>query len=276
MLIFQRYTWWFGAMAGLVLLLAVVGQFGVLGPFQGLFTRATGPLESGLTSMVRPVAGILSSIGDVDEMRKQNQELLLENEQLRNENVELQQQLGELNDLREALKVIGEEAEDTYEFASVVSRDDYAFTDVVRIDKGSENGIRAGMVVLSAQGTLVGTVTSVTGNRSSVRLISDSRSAVNAQVLGTAVDGVVTGSPTRTVRLQYAQGTINVGDEVVTSGVGDNFPRGLRIGTVTDVKGTPQDVYLEVSLQPFVRLSTIERVLVNTSFDPNRQALVSP
>ncbi|MDZ7727101.1 MAG: rod shape-determining protein MreC [Dehalococcoidia bacterium] len=155
----------------------------------------------------------------------------------------------------------------------MVSRDASSFTDVVHINKGSGAGLEPGMVVLSTEGSLVGTVTDVLPTRASVRLISDSRSAVNARVLGTDIDGSVRGSATKTVHLELARGNINEGDEIVTSGVGANYPPGLPIGMVSNVQGTPQDMFLQVTIDPHVRLATLRTVLVNTSFDPSREQL---
>jgi len=276
MLIFQRYTWWLGAMLGLAVLMTAASQVGFLGPFQGAFVRVVAPLESGMHAIVTPVADVLSGAGNVREIQEENQRLRLQLEELQNEVVSLRQQAEQAEDLRQALGIIGDNSEQQFELASVVSRDASPFTDVVRIDKGSNDGIRSGMVVRSAQGSLVGTVVQVFATRSSVRLISDARSAVNAQILGSEIDGSVQGTPTRTIKLQLARGTINVGDQVVTSGVGDNYPRGLPIGTVKQVAGTPQDIFLDVTIEPHVRLSTLETVLIDTSFDPSRRALETP
>ncbi len=273
MLIFQRYTWWVGAMVGLAFMLAVASQLGVLGPFEGAYLRISTPIERVLSSTFRPVAGLFSGLGDVQELRRENQALRLENEQLRNTVVELQQEVGELADLREALGVIGDDATATYVPASVVSRDGSAFADVVNVDRGSNDGIRPDMVVLSPSGSLVGRVTSVTPTRAAIRLISDSRSTVNAQIPVSGIDGTVRGSATKTVRFELARGAIAAGDVVVTSGVGGNYPRGLPVGTVASVRGTPQDLFLDVVLEPQVRLSTLETVLIRTDFDPTRRAL---
>lgn len=263
-------------MLGLAVLMTAAGQVGVLGPFQGAFVRLVGPLESGMTAVVTPVADVLSGAGNLREIQSENQRLRLELEELQNEVVTLRQQADQADDLREALGIIGDNAEQQFELASVVSRDASPFTDVVRIDKGSGDGIRTGMVVRSAQGSLVGTVVEVFATRSAVRLISDARSAVNAQILGSDIDGSVQGTATRTVKFQLARGAMNVGDQVVTSGVGDNYPRGLPIGTVKEVEGTPQDIFLDVTIEPHVRLSTLETVLIDTSFDPSRRALETP
>lgn len=273
MLIFQRYTWWVAAMIGLALFLAVASQVGVLGPFQQIFVRVTSPIESGLNAVVQPVGAFVRDAGRIRSIQEENRQLRLENEELRNQIVQMEHDEAELVELREALNIIGDSGDQTFEAATVVTRDASPFTDVIRINKGSNHGIRPGMVVMSTQLSLVGTVTDTLPGRASVRLISDSRSAVNAMIANTAIDGSVRGTATRSVTMEMARGNISPGDEVVTSGVGGNYPRGLPIGQVVEVSGTTQDLELDVTIEPRVRLSTLGTVLVDTSFDPNRGIL---
>lgn len=273
MLIFQRYAYWAGAMVGLAMVFAVASQAGVLNPVQGVFLRVTSPIESGVGSVLRPVGAFVTDAGRIRSLQQENRELRLQVEDLQNQVAQLQQDAAEIPELRQALGIIDEAGGDTFEAASVLTRDAFPFSDVIRVNKGSNDGIRVGMVVRSTQGSLVGTVTETFPNQSLVRLISDSRSSVNAEIAGTAIEGNVRGSATKTVKFDLAQGNISTGDQVITSGVGDNYPRGLPIGTVVEVEGTPQDLYLDVTIEPHVRLSRLTTVLIETSFDPGRQML---
>lgn len=257
-------------MVGLALLLAVAGQFGALSPFQGIFLNVASPVESVLTAVFRPVAIVLSKADEISDLEEANRRLRLENESLRAQLLEKEQQTTELVELREALGIVSEAAEWAPVAASVVSRDPSPFSDVVRINQGSSAGIRSGMVVLSAGGSLVGTVTDVFGDQAFVRLITDSRSAVNAQVFETKIDGSLKGTAKKELQLALAQGDITVGDTVVTSGVGDNYPAGLPIGRVSAVSGSAQDVFRNVKVEPSVRMSTLRTVLVLTGFQTSR------
>ena len=119
----------------------------------------------------------------------------------------------------------------------------------------------------------MGTVTKVSGETSFVRLITDSRSKVRAEIAGTGAEGIVKGTPDRGLVLDLAQGDIKVGDTVVSSGLGGNYPKGIPIGVVSEVTGTSQDLYKKVTIQPLVRLGTATTVLVNISFIPERLSL---
>ena len=278
MLIFSRYTWWVATMIGLAMLLADVGQTGLLNPFQGLFLRVTSPIESVLTGVFRPVATFLTDAGNLNELQDENARLRVENEELRNRVTSLQQDAEQVEELRKALGVAQNTEAGTKLAASVVHRDSSPFTDVISIDRGSSDGVKAGMVVLSSQGSLMGTVTEVTSKNAFVRLITDSKSKVASQIQETKADGIIKGSPNRNLSLDLAvsQATINVGDMVVTSGLGGNYPAGLPIGRVSEVSGSAQDLYKKVTVEPLVRVSTARTVLVLTSFTPQRIGLESP
>lgn len=260
-------------MIGLAFLLAIMGQTGLLNPFQGMFLRATSPVENVLTAVFRPVASVLSDFDELGTLQDENNRLRLENEDLRNQIAGLQQDAQRVKELESLLQITEGGADETRVVANIVHRASTPFQQEVSIDRGSSAGIQVGMVVLSSQGSLMGTVTKVTSETSFVRLITDTRSKVRAEVAGTAADGIVRGTPDRGLILELAQGDIKVGDAVVTAGLGGNYPKGIPIGLVSEVSGTSQDLYKKVTIQPLVRLGTATTVLVNISFIPERLIL---
>lgn len=275
MLIFTRYTWWVGAMIGLAIVLAVGTRTGALTPVQDTFLRATSPLEGGMSALFRPVAGVLADVRDLNSLREENRRLRLENESLRNQLTERELDIARIEELERALGIVQEGSGGTRVFANTVSQDRTAFTDVVSINRGSDDGIRVGNVVTSFEGSLVGTVIQVSPGRALVRLISDSRSKVAAVDAETGADGIVQGSPGGKLTLELAQGTVTVGDTILTSGLGGGFPADIPIGVVSKVSGTPQDLFLKIEVEPRVRLSitSLRNVLVITSFVPQRLGL---
>ncbi len=262
-------------MAALAFLTTFAGQFGALGPIQGVYLQATEPVENALGAVFRPVAGLLSNAGDLESLRDENRRLRLENEALQTEIVALSREAERVRELEAALSITTANTEGTRLAANVVHRESSPFTDVLSIDRGSSDGIRVGMVVLSAQGSLLGSVTDVFSDRSFVRLITDSRSRVIAETLDTHVEGTVKGTANRQLELDLAQGEVVVGDMVVTSALSGRFPAGLPIAKVSDVSGSPQDLHLSVKLEPLVRLSGARTVLVLTSFVPETSLLGS-
>ena len=116
----------------------------------------------------------------------------------------------------------------------------------------------------------MGKVTQVSDTRASVQLLGDNRINVSARIAETDADGSVQGNPDGSLSFKLGRGDINVGDTVVTSGLGGGFPAGLPIGEVISVSGTEQELFKKVEVQPRVRLSTtsLRVVFVVTSFVP--------
>ena len=268
MVILSRYTWWLGAMAALALFTTFAGQAGVLGPVQGVSLRITEPLENVLGATFRPAADLLANAGELNSLRNENRDLRLENERLLADQVALSREAERARELEAALNITSTGTTGPRLAANVVHRESSPFTDVLSIDRGSSDGLRPGMVVLSAQGSLLGSITDVFSDRSFVRLITDSRSRVVAETLETHVEGTVNGAANRQLELDLAQGEVSVGDLVVTSALSGRFPAGLPIAKISDVSGGPQDLHLKVKLEPLVRLSGARTVLVLTSFLP--------
>ena len=192
-------------------------------------------------------------------------ELKQENERLSARNVELEesektaQRLQELLDVRSSynLQSIA---------ARVISGATDSWTDSITIDKGSASGISPGMPVVNQTGA-IGQVLSCSATTSTVRLISDEQSSVSAMIQVSRAQGMLQGSIDGTLHLQYIRTdqTVNVGDIVVTSGLGGVFPKGLPIGKVSVVEGSPASSYYEITVEPFGRPDNYEEVLIVTS-----------
>jgi len=276
MAIFTRYSWWLGAMGGLAALLALMGQAGVLGPVQGLYLTVTRPLDRVITGLTRPVAGVLSDIGDLQDIRDENRALRIEVETLRNQVIELDLARERIEQLESALEIAQTRPAEQREFANVIKREVTPFTEVIHIDKGESSGIRKGMVVLSAQGTLVGSVVEVFRDVSIVQTISDSRSRVIARVVETGVEGTVAGTANRRLNFTLTVGAVNVGERVITSPLSGRFPPDIPIGVISEVSGAPHDINPTVRIEPFVRISDVTAVVVITSFVPSQAPVAAP
>ncbi|MFN0093494.1 MAG: rod shape-determining protein MreC [Dehalococcoidia bacterium] len=272
MLIFSRYSWWAAAALGLAVVLTLFTQVGLLGPIRSIFLTVTQPFEEAVAAVARPVAGVLGDAGDLRKLRDENQTLRLENEQLHSQVALLQEDAGRAAELEEALKITQGDSEETRLAANVVSRQSTPFTDVLSIDRGSNDGVRAGMVVTSAKGSLMGLVTEVFANRSVVRLITDSKSRVAAEDVETGATGSVRGDANRTLTFALPDAAVNVGDVIQTSSISGRFPPGIPIGRVTELVPTEQGIPRSVRVEPLVRISTARTVLVLTSFIPDELA----
>ena len=137
--------------------------------------------------------------------------------------------------------------------AEVVGKEIANTQQVLLLNKGSAAGLAAGQPVVMGDGTLVGRIVKAAPDVSWALLITDSQSKVAATLLNNDHSlGVVEGGNGISVRMKFIprNETVAVGERVITSGLEENIPRGLFIGTVA--------------------------VVENESFQPFQQALVSP
>jgi rod shape-determining protein MreC len=135
----------------------------------------------------------------------------------------------------------------------------------LRLDNGDAQ-IEEGMPVVSADG-LVGRILHVYGRQSDVLLVSDAQSSIDVVIPETGGRGLVRGlgrDDSYACQVEWVeQGpAIEVGQKVVTSGLGKHFPPGLVVGTVSRVGESTNGLYQNVELEPAASLSTLDEVLV--------------
>jgi rod shape-determining protein MreC len=147
--------------------------------------------------------------------------------------------------------------------AEVIGKDPSAWFKTVIIDKGEADGLTRGLPVVMPQG-IAGQVIEVSNHYSKVMLILDSNSAVDSLVQRTRARGVIKGQSTDQCRLDYVlrKNDVRIGDTIVSSGLDGVYPKGLRLGFVSQVIEHDADIFHEVIITPFVDFEKLEEVLV--------------
>jgi len=147
--------------------------------------------------------------------------------------------------------------------ARVVGKDPTNWFKSILIDRGSLAGIRRNQPVVAPDG-LVGRVVEVTPTAAKVQLITDPVSAAGGLIQRTRVIGIVSGSLGAGLKVRYLplMADIAIGDEVVTSGMGGVFPKGIPLGRVIAAERRSGALFQEATLAPNVDLSRLEEVLI--------------
>jgi rod shape-determining protein MreC len=147
--------------------------------------------------------------------------------------------------------------------AEVIGKDPSAWFKTVIIDKGKADGLTKGLPVVMPQG-IAGQVIETANHYSKVMLIIDRNSAVDALVQRTRARGIIKGESTDQCRLDYVlrKKDVRIGDVIVSSGSDGIYPKGLRIGRVSEVIEHDADIFHEVFITPFVDFEKLEEVLV--------------
>ena len=227
------------------------------------------PLESALDGLGRNFSSIGSALGEIDQLRVDNDALRADNERLRQEALQADE-LRRQNELLTGLLQIRNGLEYQTVASTVIARESSESAQRIVLDRGTSDGIAIGNVVVAAGGALVGRVVNASGSTATVQLISDPGSAVIGQFVGSAATGEVVGELPGSLVMQNiaAATTIALGEEVVTAGIElgggirSPYPKGLLIGQVVDVRRNANEIVQTAFLQPTATLDRLEYVLV--------------
>lgn len=228
----------------------------------------TGWVQSLVSKPSNYVAGFFENLQDLTNTYEENKELKsrIENvasleaqvQELKKDNKELRDVLGEKKTLRDFEPLP----------ATVIGRNPDRWHEMIIIDKGKLNGIEKNMAVVTANG-LIGKVKNVTQFSSTVQLLSsmDPKNRVSAIVQGdTDVYGLVEGYDNEKKLLMVkaipSGAKIVKGQTVITSGLGDVFPKGLMIGKVVEVKQDQYGLNLTALVKPGADFYDIKTVMV--------------
>ena len=192
-----------------------------------------------------------------------------ENEELRkslNDAIEKNNQWNELklanSRLRDLLS-FQESLQNRVVAAEVIGKDPSVWFKTVIIDKGKADGLQKGLPVVLPQG-ITGQVIEVSDRYSKVMLIIDRNSAVDALVQRSRARGIIKGASADQCRFEFVlrKNDVQIGDTVVASGFDGVYPKGLRIGHVSDLSERSSDIFYEITVTPFVDFEKLEEVLV--------------
>ncbi|HLB28651.1 MAG TPA: rod shape-determining protein MreC [Dehalococcoidia bacterium] len=265
-----RTLLWLLAALALGMLAMALQQLRLWEPVEGALARPLLPIVEGLGRAFDPLSDYWSGLGGHRGLLRQNDALRQERERLLTEIARLREEVAASQQTAGLAQVTRERPDDRFLLAQVIARDPSPLWQAVAIDRGRRDAVEEGMVVLGEGGSLLGTVARVDDDFSWVTLINDPRSSVTALLQPSRAQGVASGGAEGRLALEYVpQGTqVNQGDLVITSGLGGGYPKALLIGRVTSVKGSRQEPFLRVSLEPATPLERLEKVLVLTSFHP--------
>ena len=238
-------------------------------------------LVVGITSPVqKAVWGIIGGVGSVWRGYFYLVGLEKENQALKRELQELKLQM---NRYREA-ELANERLRALLNFkksiptpllpAQIVAFDPSGWFQTILIDKGRNDGVVLDMAVVSAEG-LVGRVIGVGKHHAKVLLILDGNSAVDAYIQSSRARGVLVGLGRELCLLKYVQRNedVQVGDKVISSGMGGVFPKGLLVGTVQGVVRGSSGLFQRVEVEPAVNFSRLEEVMVVIQPPPEKPAI---
>jgi len=256
----------------IVLILTVSGLLflalsGYLTPIFNLSLNPLISLQSWLSVRYISARDFLTTPRDMAQLREHNAVLELQVSQLQTQLIEVEERLGEAQVCFALLDFGRTNPQYDYVAATVVGREISPFLQYIIIDKGTEQGVRYGMPVVTQQG-LVGRVDAVIAGASRIKLITDTSSVVNVRLQSAEIEAQLNGSLTGDIFLDMIplDEIIETGDVVLTSGLGGNYPPNIFVGQVLSTQRRDNALFQTASVQPIVDFSSINAVLVVSNF----------
>jgi rod shape-determining protein MreC len=240
----------------------------ISGP-ERIIVKISPPIQYAAATLARGLSNLWGDYVYLVDVKEDNAQLASQNARLRERVRKLEaleeenRRLKRLLDLKTSLRADAVSAQ-------VVGKNTNEFFRVIRItlDKESRD-IGPNLPVLCADG-VVGTTLKSAGDTVDVRLTVDAGNGVDVVVQRTGARGYIRGTGDESkyaVSVEYFQRTdeVEVGDLIVTSGVGRRFPRGIPVATVTQIERRDFGIYQKVIAAPSVDFSRVEEVLILTS-----------
>jgi len=147
--------------------------------------------------------------------------------------------------------------------ARVIDNDRTSLFKTILIDKGTTEGLRVGLPVISDQG-VVGRIIETSWHASRVLLLIDENSNIDALIQRSRAQGILQGAGSAGCNLKYISRAENIqtGDVVISSGLAGVFPKGLLLGSVTGTSGSEGGLFQKIDVASAVDFGKLEEVLI--------------
>jgi len=230
--------------------------------FDALLMEISFPFQKAATLVIKTVQGTFQHYVFLVNLEKENRMLKEKIAQLQEEN----HRMNEIKLANERLRQLLQFREKNFPSmigAEVIGRDPSFWFKSVMIDKGERDGVKKGMAVISPTG-VIGQVLKIAPHYATVLLITDYNSAVDCIVERSRAKAIVEGKGENRCQLKYLLRAeeVAVGDVLITSGLGGNFPKGLMVGEVKKVDKKGHGVFQYAELVPSVDMTRLEEVFV--------------
>ena len=230
--------------------------------FERLMMDMVGPAQNAIFKVKRGVASFINNYFYLVEIKKKSDLLHKEIFGLKNQIFKLEELQKENKRLKYLLK-FGEELKYKKILARVIGWDASENVRLIRVNRGSENGVKLEFPVVASEG-LVGYVYRVSSNFSDIMTVLDQNNRVDGIVTRTRSHGIVEGYTNGKCIMKYITRNepIVLNDQIVTSGLGSLYPKGLKIGKISKIERESYGITQFVELDSSVDFGKLEEVII--------------
>ena len=230
--------------------------------FEKIIFEVSSPFQKTIQSTVKGVKTLWGNYVFLVNLKKENTALSKTINALKKENLRLREAAIANIRLRKLL-LFKEEFTSPMVPAEVISEDPSSWFNTILLDKGSKDGIEKNMAVVTSEG-MIGRVIEVSRAVSKVLLSTDHSSAIDVMVQRTRAKGILEGRVNQTCQLKYVSRAddVRMGDDIISSGLGGIFPKGLLLGRVSKIKREGSGLFQYVEVTTSVDFAKLEEVFI--------------
>ena len=242
-------------------------------PLSNAVQTITTPIRSGINAVINWAEGVYDFIFHYQDLEQEASELRRKVARLEDQVRQGQEASRENEQLRQLLQLQEKRRDFVFESARVSARSTQGWDSTLTLSKGSAGGVKVGDCVITETGVLVGVISQVGLNWSTVDTVISPNIQMGGLVARANTSGILEGELSLMqqglVRLSYLPVDTGIlpGDEVLTSGRGEVYPSGLVVGTVEQVKSDPSGMSGYALVHPAVELQGLIEVFIIKEFD---------
>ena len=241
-----------------------------------IFNRLLFKLKDQIDKVALPIQSKVYNVANraisIKDIIFSYEEIIAENENLKKENMELKIQKERnqkiLEENERLLKLLEMKENSIYKgnlkFARVSFSDINNLNNKIFIDLGAEDGIKIDMITVYGD-YLVGKIVAVHNNYSEVELITNPNSIISTKTMRDIL-GIARGSDEEDGLLYFqpsiVEDNLKEGDEIITSGISDIYPEGIKIGKIEEIDEKENYGYKRVTLKPGFESKDLREVIV--------------
>ena len=259
----------------LVIVPSVLAIMGLSDYVRGAVVTMLSPIQGAMTKVTDAIEGFTDYFTEYDRLKAENEELRERLSELLERSYRIDE-IEEMNEwLYDYLDLAREHTEFDFAVANIVGREAGNYMSVFTLDVGENNGVTKDMPVVTSDG-IVGYVDEAGTNWCKVLTIIESASSVGAYIERTGEVGLLEGDFTMRTdglcKLTYlsSDSNVEVGDRVLSSGLGSIYPRGLVVGIVEEVRDDEFSRTKVAYVRPAADLEDLSRVMVIKSYETVR------
>ncbi|MDG6777503.1 rod shape-determining protein MreC [Thiomicrorhabdus sp. zzn3] len=244
----------------------------LMGSVRSALLTTLSPIEQAATFPKQVYDLVTTDFTSMDELKLENQKLKTEILLLKAKTQQLANMELEIQRLEGLLGTTGKMNDRKVQIATVNFFSSNPLSQFLTLNKGQLDEVKAGQVVIDEQG-IMGQIIHTTPTTSRLLLITDPDHQIPVRIQRTGQRGILNGTGYDSLSLQFIpqNSSVEIGDLLESSGLGEIFPAGYPVARVTKINKQEEEPYLEIIATPVAQLRQAHKVLIISPYDAEKK-----